>query len=765
MARVYAYFARGLVTPAGPRFGRRMVGLGLLLLAMLSIAAAGGDRDESSPPPPLDDGGVIPAAPGEGYLVDVPLPITGTVDTQLETMIDRLLDRLPNSRPRPVLILQFDSKPGHTGQGSQFERSLALARYLTSSKLSRVRTVAYIAGSVKGHAVLVAMACEQIVMHKDAELGAAGIDESFIEETFRHDYAEIANRRRIIPVPFALGMLDKDLAVYKVELPGGVRYVFADELRRLQAEGKAGDATTVTHAGELPLFTGTQLRHEYRFVTHLVENRKELAEALLIPPRALEGDPSLGGTWHAARIDVRGPIERRTVNWILQGLNQQSGDGEINLICVVIDSRGGSAADSLRLAHELAQFNPTDVRTVAFIPQEARGDAALVALACDHIVMADDAVLGGPGDAGRRGDSARPGDVGRPDDAEADVTTSIKALAAAKHRDWSLFAALVDPSVVVHRYTRTGTGEVRYLCPEEHASLEDRDQWLRGGEVATAEGLDGRRAEELELVRYLANDFDEVKHIYHLDDDPRPLEPPLAHRWIGRLAEKLASPWIAGWLLFAAMFFLSAEFSHPGIGVPGFISGVCFLLFFWSQFLHGNAEWFEILLFLAGAGCLALEVFVIPGVGIFGIGGVTMMVVSIVLASQTFVIPRTSVELNQLAVSLSMVMCGGAGVVAALFVVRRVLPSTPYLNRLILKPPEDEQLDSLRERESLVHWDHLRGKRGVTATQLTPSGKARFGDDVIDVISDGQMLPVGTHVYVSEVSGNRVVVQPIDENA
>ena len=53
-------------------------------------------------------------------------------------------------------------------------------------------------------------------------------------------------------------------------------------------------------------------------------------------------------------------------------------------------------------------------------------------------------------------------------------------------------------------------------------------------------------------------------------------------------------------LLFIGGFALIAELSSPGIGVGGFISALCFLLYFWSNFLAGTAELLEILLFLAG---------------------------------------------------------------------------------------------------------------------------------------------------------------------
>ncbi len=76
------------------------------------------------------------------------------------------------------------------------------------------------------------------------------------------------------------------------------------------------------------------------------------------------------------------------------------------------------------------------------------------------------------------------------------------------------------------------------------------------------------------------------------------------------------------------------ELGSPGVGVGGFTSALCFLGFFWIEGLNGNVEWLEVLLFVAGIISLAIELFVLPGFGLFGIGGLVMMLVSIVLASQ-----------------------------------------------------------------------------------------------------------------------------------
>ena len=54
---------------------------------------------------------------------------------------------------------------------------------------------------------------------------------------------------------------------------------------------------------------------------------------------------------------------------------------------------------------------------------------------------------------------------------------------------------------------------------------------------------------------------------------------------------------------------------HLMTGALSIVAALCFALFFWSHFLGGTAGWLEVVLFLIGAVCLALEIFVIPGFG------------------------------------------------------------------------------------------------------------------------------------------------------
>jgi membrane-bound serine protease (ClpP class) len=55
----------------------------------------------------------------------------------------------------------------------------------------------------------------------------------------------------------------------------------------------------------------------------------------------------------------------------------------------------------------------------------------------------------------------------------------------------------------------------------------------------------------------------------------------------------------------------------------------------------------------------------------------------------------------------------------------------------------------------------LLGAIGVAATTLRPAGKARFGDDYLDVIAEGDFVNPGSRVQVIEIEGNRIVVKEV----
>ncbi len=389
------------------------------------------------------------------------------------------------------------------------------------------------------------------------------------------------------------------------------------------------------------------------------------------------------------------------------------------------------------------------MRTVAYIPQKARGDASLIAVACDQIVAGPDATLGGSGEANM------------PADEVLQIDRILRDIAKKKGISWSIPVAMVDPNVKIYRYTHRDQGIEEFLSPEEVAARPDAGAWKQGEMVWQGGGpwlLTGHRAEKYGLVWHTVDNFNEFKQLYNLENEVALVEP----GWADFLISALSSPSLLGILMFLGLAGVVAELYSPGLGIGGFVAIVAFMLYFWILHLHGTAGWLEVLLFLAGVGCLLLEIFVLPGFAIFGLGGGLMIIASLVLASQTFILPRNDYQWEQMQTTL--VSLGGAviGAFVAAVAFRRFLPHAPVFNRMFLQPPSGEERQTLATREALVDFSHLVGRTGTTATPLMPSGKARFGDELLDVIADGEAIERGQAVVVVEVRGNRVLVHARD---
>ena len=669
--------------------------------------------------------------------VAVRLPITGTRDTQVEAAILRQLDRLKRGTERGVLVLRFEPTADGGGGGSDFGRALELARFLGDARLAGVKTVAFLPAGAVGHAVLAALACEEIVMAADAVLGPANVDEPLVDEAMRAAYVQVATRRRTVPAAVALALLDPAASVSRVATDGGDQFVAAGDVETVRRQAAVLD---VEPLGPLPLsLTGRRAR-ELGFVRWLARTPGELARGLDVDERLLAVDPAAERGWQAAQIVLAGPVTGDAVARARQQLDRAVAAGA-NFLVLRIDSAGGSPEQSLVLAHRLAAFDPTRVRTVAYVPRQARGDAALVALACDELVMHPDAVLGGEGDAAIAGRQA------------AAVTAAWReGVAKRRERSWSLPVALVLPGIEVAQATQEGTGRIDLFSAEELAARDDRDEWKVGAKVGTGPiQLSGRSAETLGVATHVVEGFPGLVQAYGLGGDIALSEP----GWADRFLDALASPGLAWLLLLIGGAGLYIELHTPGVGLGGFVSMVAFIVYFWSQYLHGTSGWLEVMLFLAGLFCLAAEIFVLPGVGVLGLGGGVLLVASLVLASQSFVLPANDYQIRQLQWSLLGILGAAVGVSLVGVLLRRWLPSAPVLRNVLLEPPA--AADDLEEEERL---EDLVGLEGLTTTRLAPAGKARIAGRLHGVVSDAALLEPGQPVRVVGVRGGLVVVRP-----
>ncbi|MCS7304497.1 MAG: hypothetical protein NZ602_05245 [Thermoguttaceae bacterium] len=703
---------------------------------------------------PEQGGTVLQEKPAVGYLLRVKLPIDGESYQRAKLFVRKALERARARNHRPILIFHFQLRPDQQeyGRGSEFGASSDLARFLTSKELSEARTVAYICQSLQGHAVLVALACDEIIMAPDAEIGAAGVDEQVIEPDMRSTYRLIAERRRSFPADVALALLDPAVELVEVKTDLGTEYVLSDRVEELRKQKRTilGQRVLIP-AGQLGKFTAEEARR-LRLISYLASDVRELARALEIPPESIEEDLALSENWVPIGVSLKGPIDSDKVRRVQRIIEDAIRDRQINLVVLEISSPGGSISQSMQLANFLGPgLRKEQVHTVAYVPEQARADAALVALACSQLVVHPDAILGGSG-------AVEP--------SQEDLQLLRQAVKNPEgpwaHRSWSLALAMVDSSVEVYEYRRRGQQQLFSL--EEMEEMAKRDptaaEWIKGQRVATRGGLKGQKAGEVGLADFVVRDFAELQKEFSLEKGVPWAEP----GWAQHLIDLLARPEVAGLLLAIGFFALYFELHTPGVGLGGFIATVCFLLFFWSRFLGGTAGWLEVLLFLAGVVCLLLEIFVLPGFGIFGLGGGLLIIASLILASQTFVIPRNEYQMQQSMQSLMILVGAFLGVLVLAWVARKWLPRMPVVGRMFLPPPEPEEAEQIRQREILADYHDLLGAVGITTTPLVPSGKARFGNRLVDVTADGELIERGKKIVVTEVQGYRVLVRPLDEH-
>src|SRR5512139_3561329 len=108
----------------------------------------------------------------------------------------------------------------------------------------------------------------------------------------------------------------------------------------------------------------------------------------------------------------------------------------------------------------------------------------------------------------------------------------------------------------------------------------------------------------------------------------------VAPDWRSRLLSVIADPSVAYLLMLAGVFGLIFEFSNPGFVLPGVVGAMSLLLaLFAFQVLPVNYA--GLALILLGIVFMAGEVFIVPGFGVLGIGGIAAFVIGSVMLIHT----------------------------------------------------------------------------------------------------------------------------------
>ncbi|HSP45138.1 MAG TPA: hypothetical protein VLO30_04035 [Chthoniobacterales bacterium] len=379
-------------------------------------------------------------------------------------------------------------------------------------------------------------------------------------------------------------------------------------------------------------------------------------------------------------------------------------------------------------------LNRTTLPTYTFINTNAGSAGSLIALATRHIYMSPVSAIGA---------------------AAPVLSTGADLPATEKEKTLSYWSALVRNSA-----TRNGHN------PDIGEAFMDKDKEVKiGDRVVHAKGtlltLNAQEATEMIngkplLAEAVADSVADLAKKGGLKGELVALGPTGFERlafWVTALAPLL---------LLLGIICAYLEFKMPGVSMPGIIAAVCFALFFAGHYLAGLAGWEVVALFVLGVLFVLIEIlFFGHSTIVFGVIGVFLMLASLLWAmidrypGETF-FPTGDMLATPLR-NLFLTLLGAAVVIAVL---ARYLPKTNLYRRFALMTtnPPGPSLAGV-PREFATALDVTPGMQGMAQTTLRPSGKARFADHVVDVVTEGEFISAETPITVVQKDGMRVVVK------
>ena len=396
-----------------------------------------------------------------------------------------------------------------------------------------------------------------------------------------------------------------------------------------------------------------------------------------------------------------------------------------------MNTYGGRLDSAEKITNLLHQAK---IPTYTFINTNAGSAGALIALATKNIYMAPVSAIG----------------------AAAPVLSSGEDLSAtAKEKTISYWSALIRGSAM-----RNGHN------PDIGEAFMNKDKEVKIGErVVHAKGtlltLNAQEASEMIdgkplLARGVADSIGDLVRKAELKGNVATLKPAGFERlafWITALAPLL---------LLGGMIGLYLEFKIPGAGLPGIFAAVCFALFFLGHYFAGLAGWEVVALFVVGVVLVLAEIFVFAHTTILvGVVGVFLMLGALLWAmidrypGQRFLPTAQMLHVPLLNLVVALIATAIVGVILA-----RYLPRTSVYRRFVLSAdiPSGPSLAAV-PKEFGAAYDVSPGTAGTALTTLRPSGKARFGDHVVDVVTEGDFIAAETPVSIVSTDGMRVVVK------
>jgi len=429
-------------------------------------------------------------------------------------------------------------------------------------------------------------------------------------------------------------------------------------------------------------------------------------------------------------VPLRGEVAPSLLAFLRRAVKTAESN-EASAIIFDMNTYGGRLDTATDIVNAL---NQTKIPTYAFINTNAGSAGSLIAIATHHIYMAPVSAIGA---------------------AAPILPTGEDLPSTAKEKTISYWSALVRGSA-----TRNGHNPdvaEAFMNKDKEVKIGDRVVHPKGAVLTlNAQEATERINGEPLLAEGVADSVPDLAKKAGLKGKIATIEPTGFEQiafWITALAPLLLLGGILGAYL---------EFKIPGVMWPGIISATCFGLFFLGHYLAGLAGWEVVALFILGIVLVLIEIlFFAHSTIVFGVVGVFLMLASLLWTmidrypGQNFFPTGKMFAMPLLNMFIALV---GSLIVIALLA--RYLPRTSLYRRFALmdsNPPGPSLVGVPRHFATAIAL--APGMQGTAVTVLRPSGKARFAEHVIDVVTEGEFIASQTPVTVIQTDGMRVVVK------
>lgn len=409
------------------------------------------------------------------------------------------------------------------------------------------------------------------------------------------------------------------------------------------------------------------------------------------------------------------PAMNRRVKLALEEAVKQ----EASLIFIEMDTYGGAVNDADDIRTMILE---SEIPVYVFINKDAASAGALISIACDSIYMAPGGSIGAATVVnGTDGEAA-------PDKYQSYMRSMMRSTAEATGRDPKIAEGMVDEKIEIAGVTTAGSVITFSVSEAIKYGFSE-------GEYKSMEAiLEAQNLQDAEILAYEEDFVDKVISFF-------------------------LSPAISGVLILIIIGGIYFELQTPGVGFPILAAIVATLLYFIPYYLNGLAENWEIIIFILGIILLAVELFVIPGFGIFGVLGIVFILGGLVLG----MLPNQDfnfdfVPASQLFGALLTV------ILAALASVGLVFWLTPKVNQW--GAFSKITLATTQERSegytSSFYANTLLGKEGTVHSRLRPSGRVEIDGEIYDASSRGDFIDQGEKIVVVSTEGTSLRVKKLE---